>query len=265
MKTRSSMKRFAAGVLAASALVGCSMKAPSAAPPPAVTPAELTPPGLEVLVKKDGVHSEKMKEFLAQLALSEDQKTQLKAVVKDAFAKAKSMHERIKPLLTGETVDTSLLEPAIASALKEDAANDAETMQAMRDVLNSEQRTLIAKTIMKLSQKPVDEDPHTKLFNKLMDKAAEQVSLSESQKAGFAQMKSDLMAFWTENRVAYYAAMAKHMEDGDKQALQAKFEELIENWKTDSAVSFIASLDQSQRQTMIAWKEGWLDKIAGKL
>jgi hypothetical protein len=111
----------------------------------------------------------------------------------------------------------------------------------------------------------VDEDPHTKLYMKLVDKAASQLTMNETQKAAFNQMKSDFMAFWAANRVAYYTAMAKHMQDGKEDDLHHEFERLIAGWNTNSAVSFIASLDQSQRQAMVAWKEGLMDKIASKL
>jgi Spy/CpxP family protein refolding chaperone len=267
MKTRSPVKKLAAVVLAASALVGCSVSAPSAAKNPVVAPpaVELSAPSYQVLVEEASEHSKKMSEFLAQLALTDAQKTELKGVFKNALERAKPMHEALKPLVTGESVDTTTLQAAMATALKEDAANDAKTMEELRQVLTPEQRTLIANKLMEMSQQSVDDDPHSKLFTKLMDKASSQLTMSETQKAAFNQMKSDLLAFWAANRAAYYTAMAKHMQDGKEHDLHHEFERLIAGWNTNSAVSFIASLDQSQRQAMVAWKEGLMEKIASKL
>ncbi len=267
MKTRSPVKKLAAVALAASALVGCSVSAPSATKQPLVAPpsVELSVPSYQVLVDEKSEHKKMMSEFLAKLALSDAQKTQLKGVVKDALARGKSMMDEIKPLVTGQTVDKAALKSAMATMLKEDAAQDAKTMEAVRQVLTPDQRTLIADKLMEMSEKSTADDPHTKMYMKLMDKAGSQITMNETQKAAFAQMKSDFMAFWDANRVAYYKAMAKHMKDGKEHDLHFEFERLAEGWNTDSAVNFVASLDQSQRQAMVAWKEGLLAKIASKL
>jgi len=267
MKTRSPMKKLAAVAVAASALVGCSVNAPSTAKQP------LTPPAVEfrapyqVLVEADGAamdeHKQKMSAFMAQLALTDAQKTQLKGVIKGALERAKPIQTEMKPLVTAPEIDRTALRAAIEVAMKADAAQDAQTLEEVKGILTDAQRTLIANKLNELSTR--EDDPHMKLFEKLMDKAEEQVTLNEQQKEAFSQLKSAMRDFWMTNRAAYYQAMATHMQSGSQSDLQAELERLNEGIPSDAMVTFMASLDQSQRQMLVAWKEGLMDRIAAKL
>ena len=268
MKTRSPMKKLAAMVVAASALVGCSVNPPSTAKQPMIPPASaLSAPSFQVLVEADeetaSEHKKKMAEFLAQLALSDAQKTQLKGVIKGAFERAKPIHTEMKPLITAPEIDRTALRAAIEVAMKADAAQDAQTMEEVKQVLNPAQRTLIADKLVEMAGKM--EDPHMKLIDTMMDKAAEQVTLSATQQEAFSQLKSAMRDFWMTNRGAYYKAMAAHMKSGSQADLQAEFARLNEGIPTDAMVTFMASLDQSQRQKLVAWKEGLMERIASKL
>lgn len=265
MKTRSPMKKLAAVAVAASALVGCSVSTPSTVNQPLAAPpaAELTAPAFQVLVEAKSEHSKKMSEFLTKLALSSEQKTTLKGVLSNAFERAKPIQAEIKPLVTAPQIDRTALRSAIEVAMKADAAQDAQTMEEARKVLTMEQRMLIADKLDEMSKR--EDDPHTKMFERLMDKAGEQVTMTEPQKEAFKQLRTAFRDFWMTNRGAYYTAMAAHMRNGDQQKLQAEFERLNEGVPTDAMVSFMASLDQSQRQKLVTWKENLMERIQKKL
>ncbi len=264
MKTRSPVKKLAAAVVAAGVLVGCTVSSPSTAPK-AIAPApvaELSGPAFELLVD-DTKHSKMASEFLAKLALSEAQKTELKGVIKAAFEKMKPIQAALKPLVTGPEIDRTALSAAIKVAMQADAAQDAQTMEAVREILTPTQRKLLADKLKEMATS--EDDPHMKIFEKLMDKAGAQVTMTATQREAFTQLKSAFMGFWTTNREAYMTAMAKHMEDGNEQELHQEFARLSETIPSDAMISFMASLDQSQRQTLIAWKEEWQNKIVSKL
>jgi hypothetical protein len=265
MKTRSPMKKLAAVAVAASALVGCSVSAPSTINQPVVAPptTELTAPAFQVLVEDKSEHSKKMSEFLAKLALSQNQKSELKSVLRSAFERAKPIQSELKPLVTAPEIDRTALRAAIEVAMKADAAQDAQTMEEARKVLTEAQRTLIADKLMEMSQS--EDDPHTKMFEKLMEKAGEQVTMTEKQQMAFNQLKAAFRDFWMTNRAAYYSAMAMHMRNGDQSQLQGEFERLNEGIPTDAMVTFMATLNQEQRQKLTAWKESLLEKIQAKL
>jgi uncharacterized membrane protein len=259
------MKKLAAVVVAASALVGCSVSAPSTANQPLIAPpaSALSAPTYQVLVEDSSEHKKKFEEFMKQLALSEDQKTQLKSIVKNALERAKPLQAELKPLITAPTIDRSALSTAVQNAMKADAAQDAQTLEEVRETLSPEQRTLIADKLTEMSTR--EEDPHTKMFEKLMDKAGMQITMTESQKTAFSNLKTAFMDFWKTNRAAYYTAMAMHMKEGDQAKLQAEFERLNAGVPSEAMIDFMANLDQSQRQKLVAWKEGLMQKIANKL
>ena len=266
MKTRSPMKKLAAMVVGASALVGCSVNPPSTTKLP-VTPPALTAPTFQVLGEAEDAdkaeQSKKMQEFLAQLALTEAQKTQLKSVIKGAFERAKPIQAAIKPLATAPEVDRTALKAAIEVAMKADAAQDAQTLEEVKQVLTESQRMLIANKLNEMATKK--DDPHMKMIDKLIEKASEQITMTTEQKEAFSKLKSAMHDFWMENRGAYYKAMATHMTSGSQADLQAEFTRLNAGIPTDAMVTFTASLDQSQRQKLVAWKEGLMERIASKL
>lgn len=267
MKTRSPLKKLAAAALAASALVGCSVSAPSTVNQPVVVPpaAELMAPAYQVLVEDKQDHSKKLTEFLTKLALTDEQKTQLKGVVKDAFERAKTLQTEIKPLVTAPEIDRKALTTAIQNAMVADAAQDAQTLEGVRVVLTPAQRTLIADKLMEMSKADVENDVHTKMFEKLMDKAGEQITMTAAQKEAFSKLRTSFLDYWKTNRSAYYTAMATHMRDGDQQQLQLELERLNGSIPTDAMVSFMASLNQEQRQKLATWKEELMAKISSKL
>lgn len=268
MKTRSPMKKLAALVVAASALVGCSVNSPLAAKQPALPSDDaLLTPHYQVLVEADTVkakhHKKKASEFMAKLALTDAQKTQLKAVMKEALDKAIALQKSKASLLTGAEIDPKALMAGIEDAIKQDAIQDAQTMEAVKQVLDDAQRTLVADKLMEMASK--QDDPHTKLFDKLMDKVGKQITMTAEQKAAFDTLKTDFKDFWLENRAAYYQAMAAHMKSGSQADLQAAFERLGQNLPADSMVAFLSTLDQDQRQALVAWKEKLMARIAAKL
>jgi hypothetical protein len=264
MKSRSPVKKLAAAAVAATALVGCGLGANAPDPRPAVVPppVEWSQPAFEVLVE-DSDASKAHAEFFAKLALTEAQKTQIKGVIRDALKRMEPLREAMKPLVTGKTVDRAALSAGIAKALKADAEQDAQTMAELRAVLTDAQRKLLADTLTEMGTR--QDDPHTKIFEKLMDKAADQIQMTEDQKMDFAQVKADFLEFWKTHRAAYMTSMAKFMHDGKQHDLHHEFERLNAKLSTDSMVAFVSELDQSQRQKLVAWKESWLDKIASKL
>jgi hypothetical protein len=269
MKTRSPLKKLAAAALAASALVGCSVSAPSTVNQPVVPPAaELISPAFQVLVdekvdEKKDEHAKKLAEFLAKLALTSEQKTQLKGVVRDAFQRAKSLQAEIRPIATAPEIDRAALTLAIQNAMAEDAAQDAQTLEGVRVVLTESQRALIADKLTEMSKK--EDDAHTKMFEALMEKAKEQITMTDAQKESFSKLKTAFMGYWKSNRSAYYMAMAAHMRDGNQQRLQMELAKLNANIPVETMVAFMASLNQEQRQKLATWKEKLMEKIQSKL
>ncbi|MNX07205.1 hypothetical protein D3C86_368810 [compost metagenome] len=269
MKTRSPLKKLAAAALAASALVGCSVSAPSTANQPVVLPpaAEIISPAFQVLVDEKSdehmEHAKKLKEFLAKLALTSEQKTQLKGVVRDAFQRAKSLQAEIRPIATAPEIDRAALTMAIQNAMAEDAAQDAQTLEGVRVVLTESQRALIADKLTEMSKK--EDDAHTKLFEALMEKAKEQVTMTDAQKEGFSKLKTAFMGYWKSNRSAYYMVMAAHMHDGNQERLRMELAKLNANMPVETMVDFMASLNQEQRQKLATWKEKLMEKIQSKL
>lgn len=278
MKTRSPMKKLAAAVVAASALVGCSAQAPSTSKTPIIPPAaELSSPAYQVLVEESehsmmaehhkmlSEHHKKLAEFLAKLNLSEEQKTKLKGVIKSAFARAKALQAEYKPLVTAKTIERPALHAAIAAALKADANLDTQTLSEVREILTPEQRTMIAEKLMEMEKRKSEDDAHTKMFEKLMDKAGEQITMTEAQKSHFTQLRSSFLEFWKKNRAEYYMAMGKFMTHDNRDELRKTLTRLNESMPTNSVVEFMASLDQSQRQALAEWKEKWMESVAKKL
>lgn len=270
------MKKLAAAMVAASALVGCSVGAPSTISKPDMAPTfELSAPDVQVhdAVKTarmkamhehmTAAHMKKMAEFLQKLELSETQKTELKSALKNAFERAKPLRAEIKPLVLGAMIDRMALKSAIADVMKKDASMDAQTLEEVRTILNWKQRMMI---VEKLNAKTAhEEDEHTQLFRKLIDKAGDEIALNEAQKESFMKLKSSFLDFWKQNREAYYSAMATYMQSGNKGALKTELETLNAKFPTDEAVNFMASLEKEQREKLVHWKETLTEKIESKL
>lgn len=264
MKSRPVIKKLAALAVTAGALVGCGVGGNTPAPQPLAAPptAEWSHPAFEVLVENSD-HKKAHEEFMAKLALTSEQKTQIKGVMLNALERMKPIREKMKPLVTGEKVDQAALDSAIAEYVKEDAKQDAQTMSELRAVLTEAQRKLVADKLIAMSTSK--QDPHKQMFEKLMKEAAGKIKLTTEQKQSFMKMKSDFMSFWDANREAYLTKIASFMWHGKQEMLQQDFENLSSKWPKESAVSFIAGLDQSQRQAMVDWKEQWLAKFESKL
>lgn len=263
MKSRTFVKKLAALAVTAGALAGCGVSTNAPAPQPLLAPAaESSHPVFEVLVEGSD-HKKAHAEFMAKLALTAEQKTEIKAAMLNALERMKPIREKMKPLVTGETVDKAALSKAITELMQVDAQQDAQTMAELRAILTESQRKLIADKLISMASST--EDPHTKMFERLMKQASGQVKLNAAQRASFAKVKADFLGFWQANRAAYYKHMASFMWHGKKEQLQQEFEQLHAKWPTESAVDFMAELDQSQRQSLVAWKEQKLEKFASKL
>lgn len=275
MKTRSPMKKLAATMVAASALVGCSVGAPSTIKAPDMAPAfDLSAPAVQGIDEATSArmkamhehmtadHMKKMAEFLQKLNLSETQKTELKNAIKKAFERNKSLRAEVKPLVIGEKVDRMALKSVLDEVMKKDAIEDAQTLEDVRTILTWKQRMMIVEKLQ--AKTSHEDDEHTKLFRKLIDKAGQEISLNEAQKESFRQLKSSVLDYWKQNRMEYYTAMATYLQSGNKGALKTQLENLNAKFPSEAAANFMASLDQAQREKLVHWKETLMEKIESK-
>ena len=168
MKIRMPLRKVAAAFLAATAMAGCSVNAPATAPAPAPH-AAVQNPVFQVFVD-DMDHKKAHAAFMAKLKLTEEQKTQLKGIIVAAIDRAKPIRDELKPLVTAPEIDRTALRTGIEVAMKADAAQDAQTMAEVRNVLTAEQRQILADKLNEMATS--QDDPHMKLMEKLMDKVS---------------------------------------------------------------------------------------------
>lgn len=277
MKTRSPIRRMAVTVVAASALTACQA-APTSGPPPSVlagppisgpqvsgpadTGSQVADPST-AMNDATGMGHSAHAGFLAQLKLTEAQIQQLKTVVKTAIARTKPFRDAINPLITAPEVDRTAVRSAFEVFMQADAMQDAQTLAEARTVLTEEQRTLLASKALEMGTTP--DDPHMKLIDKMFDKVPTKVTMTAEQQAAFGQLRAAMRDFWMSNRAEYMTSMGTFMQNGDQEALRETFARLAKNVPVDAMVGFMASLDQSQRQALVAWKEDLLARIQAKL
>lgn len=267
MKTRIPLRRMAVTVAAASALTACQA-APTNAPPPSILAAppasgsQVSDPSSsmsDAMAMGGAAHAG----FLAQLKLTETQIQQLKGIVKSAIARTKPLRDAINPLITAPNLDRTAVRSAFEVAMQADAMQDVQTMAEARAVLTEEQRNLLASKASEMGTTP--NDPHMKLIDKIFDKVPAKVTMNAEQQEAFAQLRAAMRDFWMSNRAEYMASMGSFMQNGDQEALRETFVRLAKNVPVDAMIGFMASLDQSQRQALVAWKEDLLARIQAKL
>jgi Spy/CpxP family protein refolding chaperone len=206
-------------------------------------------------------HGGRTARMFAGLNLTAEQKQQIKDIIVQAHKDRKADKGALKELITAKTVDRDALTAAIEAKLaKHDEMIDrkVKTVSAIREVLTPTQRQTFAKNLTSKGKAKSAED-RQKRYRAKLDRIADRLKMTDVQKAKFEAVL-DAYATGSEARherwAAKKAAMAEFMVSGDEAALKTALQAGKPDVPVAAIVDAVASLDQGQRQRMMAMHRG---------
>lgn len=205
--------------------------------------------------------------MMAQLALTDEQKTQLRAIKEryrdPSFKQAlKDKIQQLGTQISGETVDQEALEQTfneLLAAFRGKAPQMATKAGEIRDVLTAEQRQRIG-TILSDNA-----DAIKNMMDRLRDRGFTELSanlnLNAEQSAALQRLKeldeqADEARFDTMR-----AAITTFMANGNQESLRASLESVLTSEHIDDTVDWIASLDRTQRQQLVTNLMAYMAKM----
>jgi hypothetical protein len=238
MKTRLALKKWAAAAIACSWLAACSNAPPVATPPAAQAP----PYGLQNLAELNDPHAV----LVEQMQLTRSQLRAIKNALVNAVHISQPMLEMLRPWLTAAEVNEVALNSVLGTLMELDAAQDTQFMVELRDILTPTQRALLADALLQFPE------THQSIMESLTEElnlaTASHLELTPEQAEQFNQFAGDFLSFWEAYQGAYLQAMADHLRNGDRSQLQATMDSLNRLYDTTPAATFLAGLEQVQRQ-----------------
>lgn len=223
---------FFALALSASLLAGCG------------APQALTQPAPGARSVQNMTEAEKKKEmdaFLEKLELTEDQKTQLKAL-KDEFKagidmdEVKELHTQMKELLKADEVDKAKLTTLLTEATAKKQAyltKAVDMMVKVREILTEEQRQTVAVAILdKFGERRAGKG-----------KKKDDLGLTRGQRQAFMGMRHV--------KRSMMAAVGSFMLTGDKEALTTAFTLKDRAAMVEKMAGVLAGMTKAQREKLV--------------
>ncbi|MEB3198301.1 MAG: hypothetical protein VKP62_13965, partial [Candidatus Sericytochromatia bacterium] len=110
--------------------------------------------------------------WLQRLALSDGQLRRLRNIVHDALGMTEPMLDQVRPLLSAAVVDEGQLQAALARVMRQDAVQDAMTLEQIRLTLTPAQRLQVAHGISHFA------GSHRMVFERMLDRFAAETGSS---------------------------------------------------------------------------------------
>lgn len=261
-------------------LLGCtSSTVPSVVPtfrtaPPAL--ADVAPLGYQLLAvdplsatatpseNASDFHRAFHKKLFAAMELSDAQKSQIKEIKAKHRAEMKQLGgkaewDKLKGLLLAPTVDQAAVQAQVSN-LEDIQRAKVPHIVAMatevRQVLLPEQRT---KAIAVL------EEAQTKNFGEIHDKMTEKLtmslSLTPAQTQGLTDLRNQTKSLKEQQIKTLLAAMSQFLQDGNSQSLTDTLNGMIGTGPKEEGIAWVASLDATQRETLLKRIEKLMKKM----
>ena len=204
--------------------------------------------------------------IIKTIGLTQGQIDQLKAIKQNYKEKLMDenkaeLEQQFKDLFLAKDVDETAFKNFIVE--RKDAWNQklpiiANQLSEMRSVLSDEQRSKLVELLKAMDFGKI----HQKKKEKIMGKILKDLNLTSAQEEALDALKDKIDAAHTPQKLAVMkSALVAFIETGNENDLVSTISEHMSEAPVDEIVTFVGSLTQEQRITILSRMEAWKKKM----